>query len=94
MTSRLRRSCFLLTVALVAAPTLAATDADAAPESRVYDAQSAFDHLKTMHGTWTGTVVDPAGQERETSIVWKTSAGGHSVIQTFSPGKPYEMFSV
>lgn len=67
---------------------------DSGLETTVYDAQAAFDAIKGMEGEWIGTVQRNDGEARETKIEFKVSAGGHSIIQTFAPGKRYEMFSV
>lgn len=60
-----------------------------------FDAHSAFETLKSMEGTWVGSVETSRSEEpRETRITYRVSANGHSVIQTFGPGSDFEMFSV
>lgn len=83
-----RLSPLLVVGMLLAAPTLAG-------DAQVYDAKAAFDAIKALEGEWVGMVkTDPEGEGREARIVYKVSANGHSVIETFAPGQPYEMFSV
>ncbi len=80
-------------IAVLALPALSAGGSDATSTS--HDAHSAFEALKAMEGTWVGTVqTNRSDEPRETKITFKVSAGGHSVIQTFAPGSPMEMFSV
>lgn len=90
----MRRHATVLVVflgCLLAGFALAADD----PTATVYDAHSAFEAIKSMEGTWVGTVTrGEDGEPRETKIVYDVSANGHSVIETFSPGSPMEMFSV
>lgn len=85
----------LLILSILAAPVLAGEDsASAVDTSQAFDAHAAFEALKSLEGTWTGTVDNGAGTPRETTVVWDVSAAGHSLIQTFAPGSPHEMFSV
>ena len=78
---------------LLATPALLlANNAD--QSKAAHDARSAFEALKAMAGTWHGTVAAEGEEPRETEIVYEVRSAGHSVVQTFSPGKPYEMFSV
>ncbi len=84
----------LLTLA-AGLPLLAAPPASSDQTAPNYDAQTAFDALKGLAGEWSGIVASsPGGEGRETTITYKVSANGHSVIETFAPGKPHEMFSV
>ncbi len=86
----------LLPVLLLVFLTAQGLVANSADESaiRAHDAHSAFEVLKAMAGTWKGTVAADGGEARETEIVYEVRSAGHSVVQTFSPGKPHEMFSV
>ena len=81
----------LIASALVLTPA-SASEADAT--AAAHDATSAFEALKSMEGTWKGTVSADGEEPRETTVTYRVSAAGHSVIQTFAPGSPFEMFSV
>ena len=82
-----------LLLALLVCPILLAANADESA-ARAHDAHSAYEVLKSMAGTWKGVVTAEGEEPRETEIVYEVRSAGHSVVQTFSPGKPYEMFSV
>ena len=89
---RLTPLAFALLLLLIPATTLAGGN-DEQPVA--FDAQAAFEAIKSLEGEWVGTVkVEGAEESRETTVVYKVSANGHSVIETFAPGKPLEMFSV
>ncbi len=86
---------FASSVLAAAASIPAAAGSPSETTSGVLDAASAFEALKGLEGTWTGTVaMEEGGEGRQTTIVYEVSAGGHSVIETFGPGTPMEMFSV
>jgi hypothetical protein len=80
--------------ALHAGETKAATKPAAAPESVVYDANSAFDFLKTLTGTWerSGSGHDHGGKSHLNTF--RVSSGGSSVIETIFPGETDEMVTV
>ena len=81
---------FLLLASVSLAPAAPAADK---PAERVYDAQSAFEALKSFEGEWSST---PKGGDstRASKVVYEVSANGSSVIKTYGPGSQYEMFSV
>jgi hypothetical protein len=58
---------------------------------------AAFERLKSLEGTWTGAAYwDEGGQkgQGETTIVYKVTAGGKTVLETISPGTPHEMMTM
>ncbi len=79
----------LLGLALCLAPAAAAND-ETGP---VYDAQSAFEALKSFEGEWKSTPVG-GDTSRASTVLYETTANGSSVIKTYGPGTQYEMFSV
>jgi hypothetical protein len=81
-----------LALALTAAA-LAAPQPDAPPAAT----SPAFESLKSLAGTWTGTAAwDEAGQKGggEITIVYRLTAAGTAVEETMSPGTPHEMVTV
>lgn len=60
------------------------------PAAVVYDADSAFEFLKTLAGNWS-----PDGEEGDkSSNVFRVSGAGSTVIETIYPGQPSEMVTV
>lgn len=88
--SRLSIAALLLFVTL---PLAAASNADKEGAETVYDATSAFEALKSFEGEWKSTPVG-GDESRASTVVYKVSANGSSVIKTYGPGTRYEMFSV
>ncbi len=80
----------LLALAPLTSVMASANDGQTAP---VYDAHSAFEALKSFEGEWKATPVG-GDDARASTVVYKVSANGHSVIKTYGPGSKYEMFSV
>jgi hypothetical protein len=80
--------------ALRAGDTKAAVKPSPAPESVVYDADSAFHFLKTLTGTWerSGSGHDHGGKSHLNTF--RVSSGGSSVIETIFPGENDEMVTV
>ena len=80
----------------IAALSLGATGLPAAASSGAMhppgvSSQAAFDRLKGLAGTWTGTI---AGQEQPARVVYRSIAGGSAVMETLFPGTSEEMISV
>ncbi len=94
MKSRRQIPIFLLAGLLSLLPLASAmasnNDGEIAP---VYDAHSAFEALKSFEGEWKSTPVG-GDSTRASTVVYKVTANGHSVIKTYGPGSKYEMFSV
>lgn len=63
-----------------------------ADESAKNEAATAFDKLKELDGTWTGTVGKPDGEAAK--IIYKVTAGGSVVMETLFPGTDHEMISM
>ena len=56
-------------------------------------AASAFERFKAMEGEWID-VSGAFGKKGEVVAVYKTTGGGHTVIETFPVNTPYEMTTV
>ena len=63
-------------------------------ESVVYDAQSAFEFLKTLTGEWerSGDAHDHGGDAH--SVAFRPTAAGSAVMETMFEGEPMEMISI
>ncbi|MGB0910191.1 MAG: hypothetical protein ACPGYT_07490 [Nitrospirales bacterium] len=58
-----------------------------------YKGSEAFESLKSLEGTWTGT--HQMGEKEEpVTIEYKVSSNGSTLIETFFPGHKHEMISV
>jgi hypothetical protein len=55
-------------------------------------ATTAFDKLKQLDGTWTGSVGTPDGDAAK--VIYKVTAGGSVVMETLFPGTDHEMISM
>jgi len=66
----------------------------ASPDKVVYDANSAFEFLKTLSGNWqrSGGDHDHGGASHD--VIFKNTAAGSSVMETMFPGEDMEMISV
>jgi hypothetical protein len=66
----------------------------ASPEKVVYDANSAFEFLKTLTGDWerTGGAHDHGGDSHK--VIFRNTAAGSSVMETMFPGEDMEMISM
>ncbi|HVU86066.1 MAG TPA: hypothetical protein VHD36_02015 [Pirellulales bacterium] len=64
------------------------------PQAVVYDANSAFEFLKTLTGEWerTGDEHDHGGHSQKTSF--RPTAAGSAVMETIFEGEPMEMISI
>lgn len=52
-----------------------------------------FEKIKSLAGTWKGTVVTE-GKAEPAEINYKVTSNGSAVVETLFPGKPEEMVSV
>ena len=84
-------SCMAL--ALAATPGTAAGQSADAPESIIYDAQSAMEFLKTLSGDW---VRETGGEHGATTPVasFHVAAAGSTIIETTGAGTPNEMATI
>jgi len=64
------------------------------PESVVYDAESAFEFLKSMNGTWQRTGGNHDYGTKSPMSTFRVSGAGSSVVETIFPNDPSEMVSV
>jgi hypothetical protein len=65
------------------------------PDKVVYDANSAFEFLKTLAGNWErqgGEGDHHAGNSHD--VIFKNTAAGSSVMETMFPGEDMEMISI
>ena len=87
------------TMLLVPAVLLVAEDAKPAklaekPENVVYDADSAFEFLKTLAGTWEHSGDGHDHGSTSNQVVYRTTAAGSTVMETIFPGEEMEMISM
>jgi len=64
------------------------------PESVVYDAESAFEFLKSLNGTWQRTGGNHDYGTKSPMSTFRVSGAGSSVVETIFPNDPSEMVSV
>jgi hypothetical protein len=83
-----------LTVAARAADTKSEHKTISNPESVVFDAESAFDFLKSMNGTWQRTGGNHDYGSKSPMSTFRVSGAGSSVVETIFPNDPSEMVSV
>lgn len=71
------------------------------PETEVFDADSAFEAMLKLEGTWKGeSTVVPVGEPKEngttseSTITYKNIGNGSTIMLTFLAGTPMEMVSM
>ncbi len=81
------RSRFVLlpVVLTLAAPVLA--------QAQAVDGKAAFEHLKSLAGTWQGQAGHGQPSEAAT-VTYRIASGGSVVEETLFPGTPHEMISM
>ena len=72
---------------------LACAVAHAADKPATTPAEQAFERLKTLAGEWHGRVGDRE-KGPEATVVYRTTAGGSTVMETLFPGTPHEMVTM
>lgn len=77
-----------------AAEAKSASKAVTNPESVVYDAESAFEFLKSMNGTWQRTGGSHDYGTKSPISTFRVSGAGSSIIETIFPNDPSEMITV
>jgi hypothetical protein len=66
-----------------------------ADTSPAFDAKAAFEQMKSLAGTWEGTVPATAGQPAmPVQVRYAVTSGGKAVAETLFAGTPHEMLSV
>lgn len=86
----IRRPLPLATLALLAAALLAAAGEPAA----AIDAETAFEKLKALEGTWVGTAGPEGGEQGPVTHEFEVSAGGTVVMETMMEGTDHEMINM
>lgn len=88
----MRTACSLVAVCLVLSLTTFSPTLGGEPTgSQMYDAESAFEQLKSLAGEWVdNNNPDDAAEE----VHFRVIGAGSAVMATFFPGKPMEMISV
>jgi len=64
------------------------------PAAVVYDANSAFEFLKTLAGDWERSNGDHQHGSSSRAVTFKVTAAGSSVMETIYPGDPNEMITM
>lgn len=85
------RWTLLCTLALLIAAPLAAADG--------VDAHAAFEKLKTLEGSWSGTpsaddLPEGEAEVEKMTLQFRVSAAGHVVMETMAPGTEHEMINM
>jgi hypothetical protein len=88
-------ACFAaFTMAARAADTKSQPKTITNPESVVYDAESAFEFLKSMSGTWQRTGGNHDYGTKSPLSTFHVSGAGSTVVETIFPNDPSEMVTV
>ncbi|HEY4312836.1 MAG TPA: hypothetical protein VGN12_25525 [Pirellulales bacterium] len=64
------------------------------PQSVVYDADSAFEFLKTLTGEWERSGGDHDHGGKSHAVNFRPTAAGSAVMETIFEGEPMEMISI
>ena len=83
-----------LALTLVLIPGTMAAQSAEAPESVIYDAESAMAFLKTMSGNWVSAANSGEHGANTPAASFKVAAAGSAVIETTRAGTPSEMTTV
>lgn len=89
----MRSSLVAFAILLVAGIAMAGMDHDHPGQA----AHPAFERLKALEGTWTGTAAfgnPPPEAGQPATVVWKVTAAGSAVTETLDPGGDHEMVTV
>jgi hypothetical protein len=62
-------------------------------EMKPYVGSAAFEKMKSLAGTWTGTTL-MEGQEVPSTIEYRVTSGGSAIVETIFAGTPKEMITV
>ena len=81
-------------VALALMATPAAGQSAGAPETIIYDVQSAMEFLKTLSGDWVGQNASTEHGASTPVASFKVAAAGSAIIETTGEGTPSEMATV
>jgi hypothetical protein len=83
----------VLAVSALAAPEQKNEKSSGAPESVVYDADSAFQFLQTLAGDWDRTGGHDHGDSSSLNT-FRVSGAGSAIVETIFPGQESEMITV
>lgn len=70
-----------------------ASGAPAQPAAPATPAAQGFARLKALEGEWID-VEGVFGEKGKVAVTYKVTGGGHTVVETFPVGTPYEMVTV
>ena len=85
-------SCMALALAVTPGP--AAGQSADAPETIIYDAQSAMEVLKTLSGDWVRETTGSEHGANTPVASFKVAAAGSAIIETTGEGTPNEMATI
>lgn len=88
-----RRILFTACLACVTAWGIA-DDKPADSKKPANPAAAQFDQLKKLVGDWTGTFAGEDGQANETTISYRLTAAGSTLVETMAAGTPHEMLTM
>jgi hypothetical protein len=85
------KNCLLLSLAAAFTIVTGCQMADSTPQEieapvNTASAEAAFDAIKSLEGTWEGTLVFSDGREMPTSNEFKVVSGGNTVVETLIEG--------
>ena len=83
-----------LALALAVTPGTAAGQSADAPETIIYDAQSAMEVLKTLAGDWVRATTGSEHGANTPVASFKVAAAGSAIIETTGEGTPNEMSTI
>ncbi len=81
-------------LALAATPGTATGQSADAPETIIYDAQSAMEVLKTLSGDWVRETTGSEHGANTPVASFKVAAAGSAIIETTGEGTPNEMATI
>ncbi len=82
----------LLPISAIAEPN-DPTDTTVAPETVIYDAESALEFFKSLAGDWDGSSTD-SQHGSYPAVTFRVMAAGSAVVETVLQGQPNEMESI
>ncbi len=68
--------------------------ATAEHETKPYVGSAEFERLKSLAGTWKGTMTEMNGTNLETTVEYSVTSNGSVVVEKLFAGSPQEMISI